>query len=162
MAPNRPVNSAFAPRSKTSANTTMARARRGHSSYVRLLAASRPVSRSLRVPTTTQPPYPSSTHTHFLSPRTRPPPVETRLQAFPSPSLNPPIQSVRALWTRPLLDGLTCTTYPSIGLPASPIGLLFSCLVDIQCESLLRALLDFGVDIRGRTDAMPILPTVCT
>lgn len=140
-APNHPANSAFVRKSKTCASTTMARVRRVHSFYVKPSAASRPASKSSRIQNTTRPQCLSSTHTPSPShPRTRPPPVATHPQVFPSPHRNPQITSVSAS-RMPVyhpISRLTLRHAFSISLTASTDGLLFSSLVGAQCESIPR------------------------
>jgi hypothetical protein len=94
-APNRLVNNAFVPKSKTYASTTMARARREPNSSVKLSPISRPVLRNSRVQSIPHLLYPSLTHTRLPSLRTLPLLEPSLPQVSLSLHLNPPIPSVR-------------------------------------------------------------------
>jgi hypothetical protein len=162
---NRPVNSAFAPKSKTCASTTMARVRHAHSFCVKPSPASSPASKSSRTQNTPRPQCPSSTHMPSLfHPRTRPPPVVIHHQVSPSLHLNPQITSVSVPRMRVYhsISRLTLRHALSISLTASTDGLLFSSFMGAQCESYPRMVLSFGADTANRTDAFQIPLTACS
>jgi len=137
MAQNRLVNSVFVRRNRISASMMMARVRRVHSFCVKPSPASRPASKSSRIPNTPRPQCPSLTRMPFLShPRTLRPPVVIHPQVFPSLHPNPPITSVSAsrMCVYHSTGNLTCATPPASVSPPP----LMACCSPVSWASSVR------------------------